>query len=223
MMAEKRVKEMLSMLAGLSLVMGAAVAGGALMGTVSAAEFRVAQASGSEVPAGKAGPVGAVPELLSSFESAGVVVSEPPPPLVTPARQTVRVAPKALRAVAPGGRGLDVSIPTLSLPNLPAVSVACDRLDDAKIYWLLDLAAKARASNPQSASVADTVAQQLRGALGKNMCAAEAQRYVSAMCADPAIYDFMQKMVKELPFYVRPFVGDPCKQDLVAAANRWLG
>jgi hypothetical protein len=42
------------------------------------------------------------------------------------------------------------------------------------------------------------------------------------MCADPAVFQFMQKMVKELPFFVRPLVGNPCEKDLVAAAQRWL-
>lgn len=220
MMERNAAREMLRKLSGLSLVMGMAVAGGALMGTVSAAEFRVAAVPGGQLPAGAAGA--AAPELPSNFEASGVVVSEPPPPPVTPARQVVSVAPKVVRPAASGARLLEASIPSLSLPKLPVVNAACETLDDAKIYWLLDLAAKARASNPETAPVAARVEQQLKDALGKNMCAAEAQRYVSAMCADPATYDFMQKMVKELPFYVRPLVGDPCKQDLVAAANKWL-
>jgi hypothetical protein len=42
------------------------------------------------------------------------------------------------------------------------------------------------------------------------------------MCADRAVFDFMQMMVKELPFFVRPLVGDPCKHDLVKAAQKYM-
>jgi hypothetical protein len=82
--------------------------------------------------------------------------------------------------------------------------------------------AKAPAGNPGQASVAATVDQQLRSALGKNMCAEEAQIHISNMCADAQIKKYMALMVKELPFFVRPMVGDPCSHDLVAAANKWL-
>jgi hypothetical protein len=110
----------------------------------------------------------------------------------------------------------------LNLPSISAAPVVCDRLDDSKIQWLLRLVAKTRAANPETAPVADRVNAQLVGSLGKSMCASEAQSHVSAMCADPAVFDFMQKMVKELPFFVRPLVGNPCEHDLVKAAQKWL-
>ncbi len=70
--------------------------------------------------------------------------------------------------------------------------------------------------------MADRVDRQLRSAHGQNMCAEEAQVHISNMCADAGTKEFMALMVKELPFFVRPLVGDPCKHDLVAAANKWL-
>ncbi|MEX2586834.1 MAG: hypothetical protein WD602_02425 [Actinomycetota bacterium] len=104
----------------------------------------------------------------------------------------------------------------------PATAVNCDRLDDKKIYWLLDLVAKTKAANPDQAAVADHIDAKLRAQLGQNICAEEAQIYIGAMCNDPGVRNFMHLMVKELPFFVRPMVGDPCAQDLVAAADRWL-
>ncbi len=117
---------------------------------------------------------------------------------------------------------LVASVPGATAVAAPAAAIQCDRLDDAKIHWLLNLVAKTRAANPDMDQAGARVDRELRGALGKNMCAAEAQRYVGAMCAEPAVYAFMQKMVEELPFFVRPIVGDPCTHDLVAVANKYM-
>lgn len=116
--------------------------------------------------------------------------------------------------------------PSLSVPGAGLAAGAgpadCARLDDPKVAWLLRLAAKAKAANPDQAEVAARVEQQLTAAYGRNMCAQEAQIYVGQMCAEAGTKRFMEAMVKELPFFVRPLVGDPCKHDLVAAAERWL-
>ncbi|MDQ4148936.1 MAG: hypothetical protein M3164_02920 [Actinomycetota bacterium] len=101
-------------------------------------------------------------------------------------------------------------------------AVQCDRLDNPKIYWLLDLAAEARAEHPESVDGAGKVDQKLRSALGKNLCASAAQSELASMCSDPSAVGFIRHMVRQLPFFVRPLVGDPCKADLVAAAARWL-
>lgn len=115
-----------------------------------------------------------------------------------------------------------VYAPVVSLAPGAGSGVDCARLDDKKIYWLLDLVAKAKASNPDQAAVADHIDAQLRAKLGQNICAEEAQIYINAMCGEPGVRNFMDLMVKELPFFVRPMVGDPCSHDLVAAADKWL-
>lgn len=161
-----------------------------------------------------------------SFVAAGLSVQEAPPasapPRTTVRRVVTQAASRATAAQPAGGGQLAVSVPGTA--GAVAVSNAdCGaRLDDAKINWLLDLVAKAKAANPDQAAVADRVAGQLRSAMGKNMCAEEAQIHIEGMCADKGTKTFMALMVKELPFFIRPLVGDPCKQDLVAAANKWL-
>jgi hypothetical protein len=159
--------------------------------------------------------------------SADITVSEAPaaPVAVRTVRKVVvRQGRGAASATASG-----VSVPSAGTPKsgdaAAGPQVACDsgkRLDDRKVNWLIDLAAKAGAANPDQAAVAAKVDQQLRSALGKNMCAEEAQLHISNMCADASTRKFMALMVKELPFFVRPMVGDPCSHDLVAAANKWL-
>jgi hypothetical protein len=174
-----------------------------------------------------------VPEATSTIAgfapveqfSADITVSEAPasPVAVRTVRRVVRQSAGAASAASGG------SVPGAGAPKsggaAAGAQVACDsgkRLDDRKVNWLIDLAAKAGAANPDQAAVAARVDQQLREALGKNMCAEEAQIHISNMCADASTRKFMALMVKELPFFVRPMVGDPCSQDLVAAANKWL-
>lgn len=161
------------------------------------------------------------------FVAAGITVQEAPTPAearkTTVVRKVVtQAAPRTSAAQSGGGAQLSVNVPGTA--GAAAVSNAnCGaKLDDAKINWLLNLVAKAKAANPDDAAVADRVAGQLRSAMGKNMCAEEAQVHISNMCADSGTKEFMALMVKELPFFVRPMVGDPCKHDLVAAANKWL-
>ena len=125
------------------------------------------------------------------------------------------------RPTSSAGASLSIAVPGTA--DVPVPKGNCGAaLDDRKINWLLNLVAKAKDANPDEAAVADRVAGQLRSALGKNMCAEEAQVHIEGMCADRGTKEFMALMVKELPFFVRPLVGDPCKHDLVAAANKWL-
>ena len=105
---------------------------------------------------------------------------------------------------------------------VPCDTVDGPRLDDRKIQWLLTLASKAEAASPQSAEVAAEVRAELSRALGGGLCAAEAQQRLTALCMDGEVREFMRKMIAELPFLVGQLVGDPCKQDLGAAAERWL-
>jgi hypothetical protein len=160
------------------------------------------------------------------FVAAGLSVQEAPPAAearkTTVRRVVTQAAPKAAAGQPGGGGQLSVNVPGSA--GAVAVSNAnCGaKLDDAKINWLLNLVAEAKAANPDQAAIADRVAGQLRSAMGKNMCAEEAQVHIEGMCADKGTKEFMALMVKELPFFIRPLVGDPCKHDLVAAANKWL-
>lgn len=180
------------------------------------------------VPAPSANGIDAF-DAPSQFSSAGLTVHEPPP--VAPATvRTVRrivtrqAAPKAGPAQAPSAPNPSISLPGSVASSGGEVASSCDsaRLDDDKINWLLNLVAKARDSHPDQAAVADRVEAQLRSVMGKNMCADEAQVHISNMCADSSTKKFMGLMVKELPFFVRPLVGDPCTKDLVAAAEKYL-
>lgn len=210
-------KAALNIAVSLSLLM-VGIGGGAALGLLKGPS-----AASAAVPTGTAVVAQAPAE---DFVAAGLTVQEAPP--AAPARKTTvrrvvtQAAPRTTAAQSAGGGQLSINVPGTA--GAAAVSNAnCGaKLDDAKINWLLDLVAKAKASNPDQAAVADRVAGQLRSAMGKNMCAEEAQLHISNMCADSGTKQFMALMVKELPFFVRPMVGDPCKQDLVAAANKWL-
>jgi hypothetical protein len=164
--------------------------------------------------------------------AADLTVSEAPAAPAAAVNATVKTVRKVVRqssAAAVAKVPAGVSVPAVGAPKAAdaagGAQVACHsnkRLDDRKVNWLINLAAKAADANPDQASVAASVDQQLRGALGKNMCAEEAQIHISNMCADAQTKKYMTLMVKELPFFVRPMVGDPCSHDLVAAANKWL-
>lgn len=196
------------------------VAGGAMFGIMS-----------QQGPA----PADAVEEATNYIAAVGTVdqftvgvATEPEAAEAAPAVRRVRRVVKRVAAPAASPAGTAPEPIALTVPPATAGAVGgsgdpnCDRLEDKMIYWLLDLVEDTRQSHPDQAAVAARVDQQLRGALGKNMCAEEAQVYVGSMCADPAIKDFMHLMVDELAFYIRPLVGDPCTKDLVAAAAKWL-
>lgn len=210
-------KAALNIAVSVSLLM-VGIGGGAALGLLKGPS-----AASAAVPAGTAVFAEAPVE---DFVAAGLTVQEAPPAAAarktTVRRVVTQAAPRTTAGQSAGGSQLSINVPGTA--GAAAVSNAnCGaKLDDAKINWLLDLVAKAKASNPDQAAVADRVAGQLGSAMGKNMCAEEAQLHISNMCADSGTKQFMALMVKELPFFVRPMVGDPCKQDLVAAANKWL-
>ncbi|HVL50192.1 MAG TPA: hypothetical protein VM754_01650 [Actinomycetota bacterium] len=209
---------------GLCVLLALGAGSGAVVGIASASQPPVASTQAIESTQAAPAPDDDT-DLVTTL-----TVEEPPAPAAapqssnsasgsgsSPARAAARTS-SASSANIP----LIVSVPGAALSAPAADGIQCDRLDDAKIHWLLDLSAKTRAANPGSEQAAAHVDQQLRGALGKNMCAQEAQTYVGAMCAEPGVYAYMQKMVQQLPFFVRPLVGDPCTQDLVAVANKYM-
>lgn len=193
---------------------------GAVVGSVQAAQLSpdVSPLETTLASVGSSNPV-EVAELI--VEDPGAASGGEP---VTGAEGAAKpaVTKRAAKPAPVTGSGAAVYVPVMGQDPAAQQAVDCARLDDKKIFWLLDLVAKAKASNPDQAAVADHVDGQLRSVLGQNICAEEAQIYVGAMCADPGVRNFMHLMTKELPFFVRPLVGDPCTQDLVAAADRWL-
>lgn len=161
--------------------------------------------------------------------AADLTISEAPAAPAAAVNATLKTVRKVVRpsSTAAARTPAGVSVPVVGSPMAAdaGTQIACHsnkRLDDRKVNWLINLAAKAADANPDQASVAASVDSQLRGALGKDMCAEEAQVHISNMCADAQTGKYMTLMVKELPFFVRPMVGDPCSHDLVAAANKWL-
>lgn len=195
------------------VVVSAGALAGALPPLVARGAPGVPRAADNRI-AGLGGPVVLFAGSLTAQEPAAL-----PSPDV-PLRAVAPVAP-VRPAPAPAISGPPKTVAqSIQLPQ--AEPVGCARLDDAKISWLLGLVAKTKAANPGSEAVADRLDARLRGALGSNMCASQAQQQVSVLCAEPAIFQFMQRMVKQLLFFVRPLVGDPCQQDLSKAAQRWL-
>jgi hypothetical protein len=166
----------------------------------------------------------AAAELPERFDIGALVVQESPQPqqqdLTAPAAPVVRRVVK-VRSPKPAG-GRTAAAATITMPSAASGSATCDRLNDRMVEWLRRLVAKTRDANPGTEAIASQLDGQLAGALGKNLCVDEAQAYFTAMCADGMVRDFMHKMVKELPFFVRPLVGDPCTHDLVEMAQKYL-
>jgi hypothetical protein len=155
-------------------------------------------------------------------------IAEPPPvaPVTVAAAGPAAVVPPppAKAVVKPLGQvpASSVTQPVLPAPLKPAVQAAvnCQKLDDAKINWLLEQIAKTKAGHPELAAGAARIEQQLRSALGQNMCAAQAQAMIASMCLDAAEVKVLNTMVSKLPWFIRPMIGDPCKADLVAVMNK---
>ena len=168
----------------------------------------------------------ATAELPERFDIGALLVQESPQPqqpdLTASAAAPVQMRVVKVRNPKPAGSARTVAAPTLMVPSAASASATCDRLNDRMVEWLRRLVAKTRDANPGTAAIASQLDGQLAGALGKNLCAEEAQAYFTAMCADGAVFDFMQKMVKELPFFVRPLVGDPCRHDIVTVAQKYM-
>jgi hypothetical protein len=197
------------------MVLATGGGGGAVLGIVDSDQPIQTASSGSITSA----------ELPERVDIGALVVQESPQPEQnTPAPPPAPVQRRVVKVQAPkrAGMSLTVAAPTITAPSSYSGTAVCDRLNDRMIEWLRRLVAKTRDANPGSAAVAAQLDAQLASGLGKNMCAEEAQAYFTAMCADPVVLDFMGKMVRELPFFVRPLVGDPCRHDLIKAAQRYM-
>lgn len=189
--------------------------GGALLGIVSEHPSVAKQAASSPQLREAHAEIGS----LEVTESPQPSVAQPAPaPAQTPVQKRVKRVQSAPSLTTTAGTG---SVTGLQVPTFTGSS-DCDRLTDRMIEWTRRLVAKTRDANPGSDAIAARVDAHLAGGLGANVCAAEAQRHLSNFCSDPAVFDFMQKMVNELPFFVRPLVGDPCKHDLVKVAQKYL-
>jgi len=126
------------------------------------------------------------------------------------------VVPAAVAAVAAVAK-------SVSSPSQAAVAVTCrakEQLNDAEINWLLGEIAKTAGSHPELASGAGTLKTQLEALLGRNMCGSEAQTVMANLCMDPAVFKVLNRMVGQLPFFIRFLVGDPCKANLVSVMNQ---
>lgn len=206
-----------NVLVSLLLVM-TGLAGGAVAGVVASAPGSISPEATNRIAAFE--PV--------QFTSGGLTVEEGPvaaPAVVRTVRRVITETAGSAQSSVVKKAAANSVMSGLSIPgavNGSGAQTDCDRLDDAKIHWLLNLVEKTRQANPDQAAVADRVEQQLRSQLGRNMCAEDAQVQISNLCADRAVRNFMNLMVKQLPFFVRPLVGDPCTQDLVKAADKWL-
>lgn len=158
-----------------------------------------------EVPAVVPAPVVVVP--------APAAVAVQVAPAAKPAPRAVVKAPAFVPAPPPPAPGPVVGPPV-------AKCAANETMDDAKIHWLLEQSANTLAENPSQAAGAARVNADLRGALGKNLCASEAQVLIANTCTDPAAVTFLNTMVNRLPFYIKPMVGNPCTADLVSVLNK---
>lgn len=206
-------------LLGLLVLLTLAAGGGAAIGLANPAAARqhvVTTAAGAL-------PVAAAEDIDTVLE-----ISEAPAQAAQPGSGATASAVRTPGSRA-AGRGAAAPVLNLVVPGAgtgPAGSqaagapVKCSRFDDAKIHWLLEQVAKTRAENPEMAAGADRLTAALQGALGKNMCASEAQAIISQMCADPAVVRVMNQMVSQLPFFIKPMVGDPCTTDLVSVLNK---
>jgi hypothetical protein len=201
-------------LAGL-MVLATGGGGGAVLGIVEEGDRPSRTGSSAAL---------ATAELPERVDIGALVVQESPQPQqhAAPAPAPVQRRVVKVSAPKPAGMGRSLAAPTITAPSGASASATCDRLNDRMVEWLRRLVAKTRDTNPGTAGIASQLDAQLAGALGKDICAEEAQAYFTAMCADRAVFDFMQMMVKELSFFVRPLVGDPCKHDLVKAAQKYL-
>jgi hypothetical protein len=203
---------------GLVVILTLAASSGAVIG--------IANASDSSEPVSSSAAAAAVAAQPESFE-ASLAVQEPPE---APAAAAAAHGGPAASAAKPRSTGipvLNLNIPTTAgggagagAAGSSAKAVKCARFDDPKISWLLEQVAKTRAEHPEMAAGADKLAAELRAALGKNMCASEAQQIIGQLCTDPAVVRVMNQMVSRLPFFIKPMVGDPCSADLVSVLNK---
>lgn len=204
---------------GLALLLTTAVSSGAVIGIANASGPEEVKVTGQVLAAAEA------PQ--ESFEAV-LAVSEPPAQSQAPAAQAPVAAAAAPKARA-SGKGVPAPVLNLVIPGMAGgggggagggSGVKCSRFDDAKINWILDQVAKTRAEHPEMAAGADKLAGELRNALGKNMCASEAQVIINRLCDDPAVVRVLNQMVSQLPFFIKPMIGNPCTADLVSVLNK---
>ncbi len=167
------------------------------------------------------------PSKVVTRSSLMPALSEPLTPIVVevPVQPAVQsAAPSSQKVTRKGPRTVRTTqLPVALAPPQPvnsAPAIKCNRLDDAKIDWLLEQVGKTRVEHPEVALGASKIESALMGARGKNLCAAEAQQIVRSLCADPEAVRALNTMVSRLPFFVRPMVGDPCQADLVETLNK---
>lgn len=198
---------------GLVMILTVAVGSGAVIGIANATDS-------SQAAFTKVAPA-AVEPASETFE-ATLAVQEPPETPAPAAAASSGQAKSSGKAV--GIPVLNLNIPTTAGGSATAASngkaVKCSRFDDPKISWLLEQVAKTRAEHPEMAAGADKLSAELRAALGKNMCATEAQEIIAQLCTDPAVVRVLNQMVSQLPFFIKPMVGNPCTADLVSVLNK---
>ncbi len=204
---------------GLALVLTTAVSGGAVIGIANASSPEEARVTAQVLAAAEA-------PTEENFEAV-LAVSEPPAQTQAPAAQApaAAAAPKAKSS----SKGAAAPVLNLVIPGMAgggaggsggSGAVKCSRFDDAKINWILDQVAKTRAEHPEMAAGADKLTAELRNALGKNMCASDAQVIINRLCDDPAVVRVLNQMVSQLPFFIKPMIGNPCTADLVSVLNK---
>lgn len=200
---------------GLVVLLSVAASSGAVIGIANAKDTETVTA---------AVQAEATPEVAQALETTLAVAEAPAQAVAAPASGSAAAgtaaAPKGRRVATPE---LVLNIPGLAGSGGPAAgggTVKCSRFDDAKINWLLEQVAKTKAENPSLAGGADKLMGALQGALGKNMCASEAQAMLGQLCGDGAVVRVMNAMVDRLPFFIKPVVGNPCTADLVSVLNK---
>jgi hypothetical protein len=206
---------------GLALLLTTAVGSGAVIGIANASGADQAKVTSQVLAAAEA------VEPEKNFEAV-LAVSEPPARFQAQVAPGAPAAAGAARSKAPG-KGAAAPVLNLVIPGQAGSgeggpdggsAVKCSRFDDAKINWILDQVAKTRAEHPEMAAGADRLAAELRNALGKNMCASEAQVIINRLCDDPAVVRVLNQMVSQLPFFIKPMIGNPCTADLVSVLNK---
>lgn len=132
-------------------------------------------------------------------------------------------APAPSRPTTPGAASVAPAsnvLPSLTAPaGVPSPSPAAScpsnqRLTDAEINWLLKQVSRTAAQNPSLSGGAATITGALEPLLGQNLCAAQAQPVVTTLCSNAGALQTINAMTAQLPFYVKPFVGNPCTDNL---------
>ena len=202
---------------GLVVLLTTAVSSGAIIG--------IANASGPDEPKVSVQALAAKAPEAENFAS-DLSVAEPPASMRAADAQVSVGSSSGARA---SGKGVAAPVLNLVIPGQAGNAgggagggngVKCSRFDDAKINWLLEQVARTKAEHPEMAAGADRMAAELRSALGQNMCAADAQVMINRLCDDPAVVRVMNQMVSQLPFFIKPMIGNPCTADLVSVLNK---